>query len=184
MKKIPNILTVIRLFMVPLFWFLYFKNPALGGIVFIAACLTDVVDGFLARKLDAITRFGMLVDPLADKLMQISAVTCLYLSGIFPEWIVTVLIMKELIMIISAAFLFKKDIVIPANKVGKGATVLLSVMVVYFMFFNDVSPKTSEVISVVLGIMAFFVLVSYLLLMIKNLVRKNEGQRSTSSHRE
>lgn len=177
MKKIPNILTVIRLLMVPFFWWMYFKNPAYGGIVFIAACVTDVVDGFLARKLDAITKFGMLVDPLADKLMQISAVTCLFISGIFPQWIVTVLIMKELIMIISASFLFKKDIVIPANKVGKGATVLLSVMVVYFMFFNDVSPKTSEIISVILGIMAFFVLVSYLLLTIKNLVKKNEGQR-------
>ncbi len=177
MKKIPNILTVIRLFMVPLFWWAYFKNSMWGGIVFIAACVTDIIDGYLARKLDAITKFGMLVDPLADKLMQISAVTCLFISGIFPQWIVTVLIMKELIMIISASFLFKKDIVIPANKVGKGATVLLSVMVVYFMFFNDVSPKSSEIISVILGIMAFFVLVSYLLLMIKNLVKKNEGQR-------
>ena len=176
MKTIPNILTVIRLFMVPLFWVLYFKNPAYGGIVFVAACLTDVVDGFLARKLNAITKFGMLVDPLADKLMQISAVTCLYLSGIFPEWIVTVVIMKELIMIISASFLFKKDIVIPANKVGKAATVLLSVMVVYFMFFNSVSPKTSEIISIVLGIMAFFVLVSYLLLTIKSLVKKSENK--------
>lgn len=177
MKKIPNILTVIRLFMVPLFWWMYFKNPAYGGIVFIAACVTDVVDGFLARKLDAITKFGMLVDPLADKMMQISAVVCLFISGIFPQWIVTVLVMKELIMIISASFLFKKDVVIPANKVGKTATVLLSVMVVYFMFFNDVSPKTSEIISVILGIMAFFVLISYLLLTIKNLVKKNEGQR-------
>ena len=176
MKKIPNILTVIRLFMVPLFWMMYFKKPVWGGIVFIAACVTDVVDGFLARKLNAITKFGMLVDPLADKLMQISAVTCLYISGIFPEWIVTVLVMKELIMIISASFLFKKDVVIPANKIGKCATVLLSIMVVYFMFFNDVSPKSSEIISVVLGIMAFFVLISYLLLMIKNLVKKNEGQ--------
>ena len=176
MKKIPNILTVIRLFMVPLFWWAYFENPIWGGIVFILACVTDVVDGFLARKLDAITKFGMLVDPLADKMMQISAVVCLFISGIFPQWIVTVLVMKELIMIINASFLFKKDIVIPANKVDKGATVLLSVMVVYFMFFNDISPKTSEIISVILGVMAFFVLISYLLLMIKSLVKKNEGQ--------
>ena len=177
MKKIPNILTVIRLFLVPLFWWMYFKNPAYGAIVFIAACVTDVVDGFLARKLDAITKFGMLVDPLADKLMQMSAVICLFISGILPQWIVTVLVMKELIMIISASFLFKKDIVIPANKIGKAATVLLSVMVVYFMFFNDVIPKTSEIISIIFGIMAFFVLVSYLLLTIKSLVKKNEGQR-------
>ena len=77
-------------------------------------------------------------------------------------------------MIISASFLYKKDVVIPANKVGKTATVLLSTMVVYFMFFNDISPKTSEVISVILGIMAFFVLISYLLLTIKNLVKKSE----------
>ncbi len=177
MKKIPNILTVIRLFLVPVFWWMYFENPFWGGVVFVAACVTDIVDGFLARKLNAITKFGMLVDPLADKLMQISAVICLFISGIFPQWIVTVLVMKELIMIISASFLFKKDVVIPASKVGKVATVILSVMVVYFMFFNDVSPKSSEVISVILGVMAFFVLVSYLLLMIKNLVKKNEGQR-------
>ena len=177
MKKIPNILTIIRLFMVPLFWWMYFKSPVYGGIVFILACVTDVVDGYLARKLDAITKFGMLIDPLADKMMQISAVVCLFISDIFPQWIVTVIVMKELIMIISASFLVKKDVVIPATKIGKGSTVLLSVMVVYFMFFNDVSPKSSEIISVVLGIMAFFVLVSYLLLMIKNLVKKNEGQR-------
>ena len=177
MKKIPNILTVIRLFLVPFFWWMYFKNPAYGAVVFIAACVTDVVDGFLARKLDAITKFGMLVDPLADKLMQMSAEICLFISGILPQWIVTVLVMKELIMIISASFLFKKDIVIPANKVGKAATVLLSVMVVYFMFFNDTIPKTSEIISIIFGIMAFFVLVSYLLLTIKSLVKKNEGQR-------
>ena len=174
MKKVPNILTALRLFMVPLFWWAYFENHTWGGAVFIAACVTDVVDGFIARKFDAITKVGMLLDPLADKLMQISAVTCLFLSGIIPQWIVTVLIMKELIMIISASFLYKKDVVIPANKVGKAATVLLSTMVVYFMFFNDISPKTSEIISVILGIMAFFVLVSYLLLTIKNLVKKSE----------
>ena len=174
MKKVPNILTGLRLLMVPLFWWAYFKNHMWGGAVFIAACATDVVDGFIARKFDAITKVGMLLDPLADKLMQISAVSCLYLSGIIPQWIVTVLIMKELIMIISASFLYKKDVVIPANKVGKAATVLLSAMVVYFMFFNDISPKTSEVISVILGIMAFFVLISYLLLTIKNLVKKSE----------
>ena len=136
MKKVPNILTALRLLMVPLFWWVYFQNHMWGGAVFIAACVTDIVDGFIARKFDAITKVGMLLDPLADKLMQISAVTCLFLSGIFPQWIVTVLVMKELIMIISASFLYKKDIVIPSNKIGKGATVLLSVMVVYFMFFN------------------------------------------------
>lgn len=177
MKKVPNILTVIRLFMVPLFWWAYFKSPVWGGIVFIVACATDIIDGYLARKLNAITKFGMLVDPLADKMMQISAVVCLFISGIFPQWIVTVLVMKELIMIISASFLFKKDVVIPATKIGKGATVLLSVMVVYFMVFGDIGGKANEVVSVILGITAFFVLISYLLLMIKNLVKKNEGQQ-------
>ena len=82
MKKVPNILTGLRLLMVPLFWWAYFENHMWGGAVFILACITDVVDGVIARKFDAITKVGMLLDPLADKLMQISAVTCLFLSGI------------------------------------------------------------------------------------------------------
>lgn len=177
MKKVPNILTVFRLFLVPIFIWAYFRNAVIGGAVFILACATDVVDGFIARKFDAVTKFGMLVDPLADKMMQISAVVCLYISGILPQWIVTILVMKELIMIISASFLVKKDVVIPATKIGKGSTVLLSVMVVYFMMFGRAGGRVNEIISAVLGIVAFFVLISYLLLMIKNLVKKNEGQQ-------
>lgn len=174
MKKVPNILTVFRLMLVPVFIWAYFKNPVIGGIIFILACVTDVIDGYIARKYDAITKFGMLIDPLADKMMQISAVICLFISEILPQWIVTVLIMKELIMIISASFLLKKDVVIPSNKVGKGSTVLLSVMVVYFMLFGKTGGIANEIISAILGIVAFFVLISYLIVMIKNLVKKSE----------
>jgi len=172
LKKIPNILTILRLFMVPLFWLMYFKNPVYGGIVFMVACITDIIDGFLARKFEAITKFGMLADPLADKMMQISAVICLFISDILPQWIVTIIIMKELIMIISASFLLKKNVVIPSHKVGKASTILLSVMVVYFMIFGKAGGSINIVISAILGVVAFFVLISYLIIMIKSLCKK------------
>ncbi len=180
-KKIPNILTIFRLFLVPVFIWAYFESSVWGGIVFVIACVTDVIDGIIARKFNAITKFGILIDPLADKMMQMSAVICLFISGILPQWIVTVIVAKELIMIVCASLLFKKDIIIPSNKVGKGATVFLSVMVVYFMLFGSTGNLTNDIISTLLGIVAFLVLLSYLMLMIKNLTKKKEEASAPSN---
>ena len=87
--NIPNTLTALRLFMVPVFVFFYLKGcdgsmpygVILAAITFILAALTDMLDGFLARKLGQITDFGKLADPLADKMMQVPSAAWLITGG-------------------------------------------------------------------------------------------------------
>ena len=71
---IPNVLTIIRIILIPVFVVLFFKGHKMAALaVFCAASLTDMLDGYLARKLNQITDFGKLFDPLADKLMVLTA---------------------------------------------------------------------------------------------------------------
>ena len=85
MWTIPNILTMSRLAMVPVFVILYLNGKNYWALaVFCIASLTDCFDGMLARKLNQITSFGKLFDPLADKLMVLSALACHVALGVFP----------------------------------------------------------------------------------------------------
>ena len=83
---IPNVLTLIRLILVPVYWVLmlgyHLDYWALGA--FLLASATDMLDGFLARRMQCITDFGKLMDPLADKLMVLSVLFTLLIRGIIP----------------------------------------------------------------------------------------------------
>lgn len=87
----PNRLTMLRIFMIPIFVTLMFLTPAytwcryVAAGVFIAACLTDLLDGKIARKYNMITDFGKFMDPLADKLLVVSALIVLVFLNIFTE---------------------------------------------------------------------------------------------------
>jgi CDP-diacylglycerol--glycerol-3-phosphate 3-phosphatidyltransferase len=124
---IPNVLTMIRLLLVPVFVVVYFRTttePKYAALaVFAAASLTDMLDGFLARKLNQITDFGKLFDPLADKLMVLTAMVCQALTGVFPWIAVIVVACKELFMVLGGLFLLSRDVVVYSNIFGKAAQV-------------------------------------------------------------
>ncbi len=122
--NVPNMLTMFRLILVPVFIVLYMKDlPYAALAVFCIASLTDMLDGYLARKNNQITSFGKLMDPLADKLLVISSLICHALKGVFP-WIAIILVaFKEICMVAGGLLLLnKKDIVVHANFFGKLAT--------------------------------------------------------------
>ncbi len=135
---IPNVLTMIRLLLVPVFVVVYFRTAAepkyAALAVFAAASLTDMLDGFLARKLNQITDFGKLFDPLADKLMVLTALVCQALTGVFPWAAVIVVACKELFMVIGGLFLLSRDVVVYSNIFGKAAQVsfILSLILSFF----------------------------------------------------
>ena len=135
---IPNVLTMIRLLLVPVFVVVYFRTvdePKYAALaVFAAASLTDMLDGFLARKLNQITDFGKLFDPLADKLMVLTALVCQALTGVFPWAAVIVVACKELFMVIGGLFLLSRDVVVYSNIFGKAAQVcfILSLILSFF----------------------------------------------------
>lgn len=133
-KNVPNILTAIRLLLIPvIFYFALKENYVLAVIFLTLSGITDVLDGYIARKYNFITDFGTLFDPLADKLTQISTLIVLVIQSVIPVWILVVVIIKELLMISGAAFLYDKNTVVGSRWYGKAATVLFYIAILVSM---------------------------------------------------
>ncbi len=143
MKNLPNLLTIIRLGLVPVFPIVYFSasdNAHLYAlIIYIVAGATDILDGYIARKYNFITVVGTVIDPLADKLMLLAALTTLYMDGIIPIWVIIIMYTKELFMIVAGiSFYFKKEKeVIPSNIFGKLATFVFFLSIVLVIISPD-----------------------------------------------
>ena len=131
LKHIPNILTILRFILIPIIlYFIFTGNYILGIVFFTISGITDVLDGFIARKFNLVSNFGKLMDPLADKLTQISVLASLIQADIIPFGILVIVILKELIMIVGASFLYGKDVVVYSKWYGKLATVLFYLAIV------------------------------------------------------
>lgn len=132
LKHVPNILTIIRFLLIPfIIFYIFIGNYILAFAFFTISGITDIADGFIARKFNLISNFGKLMDPLADKLTQISTLTSLVLTNIIPIWILIIVLLKEFIMIVGASFLYGKDVVVYSRWYGKLATVLFYVAIVF-----------------------------------------------------
>ena len=137
-KNIPNILTIIRFILIPIILNFIFQGDYISGIIiFSISGLTDVLDGFIARKFNLISNFGKLMDPLADKLTQISVLAALVSVKIIPVWILAIVVLKELIMVVGASFLYGKDVVVYSKWYGKLATVLFYLAIVVSLFIKQ-----------------------------------------------
>lgn len=117
--NIPTIITFSRIFLIPLFILIVGPKPLFGTFVFALASATDLVDGYIARKSKQVTRLGILLDPLADKLLVISALIVLVDMGIIQAWIAIVIIAREFIVTGLRVVALSKDIMIPAEFGGK-----------------------------------------------------------------
>ena len=140
MKKenIPNILTLIRFILIPFIYASVLSKHYLTGlIIFTISALTDVLDGYIARKYNYITDIGKLIDPLADKLTQVSLLLSLAFLKILPWWIFAIVFVKELVLVISASVLYsKKDVVVYSKWYGKLATTLFYLAIVSSLIIN------------------------------------------------
>ncbi|KUO70029.1 MAG: CDP-diacylglycerol--glycerol-3-phosphate 3-phosphatidyltransferase, partial [Clostridia bacterium BRH_c25] len=121
--NIPNALTIIRLLLIPGFVYYFFSQMEYGIriaiVIFVVAGLTDILDGFIARRYNLITRLGIVLDPLADKLMLLTVLISITLKDQIPFWIIVVVAIKETLLMLGAITLFNDhDIVVPANKFG------------------------------------------------------------------
>lgn len=141
MKKenIPNILTIIRFIFIPFIFTSVVNNDYLVAlIIFTISAITDILDGYIARKYNYITDLGKLIDPLADKLTQVSLLLSLSILKILPWWIFAIVFIKECVMVISASLLYKrKDVVVYSKWYGKLATVLFYLAIVVSLIVNQ-----------------------------------------------
>ncbi|HEY2110018.1 MAG TPA: CDP-diacylglycerol--glycerol-3-phosphate 3-phosphatidyltransferase [Candidatus Acidoferrales bacterium] len=135
--NLPNSLTVLRIFFVPLlvvvlltrqpnfdFWGLPIHFEVWGVLILLMAAATDVMDGYIARKRGEITTLGILLDPIADKLLITAAFISLVQMGLVPAWMVVIIIGREFIVVGLREIASVEGLVIPASPLGKTKMIL------------------------------------------------------------
>ena len=176
--NLPNKLTILRTVMIPFFilflytdWF-HGYDKIIAAVIFIAASLTDMLDGKIARKYNLVTNFGKFMDPLADKLLVCSALICLVEMDRLAAWMVIVIIARE--FIISGFRLIASDngVVIAASYWGKFKTTFQMIAIV-LLILNI--PALSMVTQICLWIALILTVVSLVDYLVKNHKVLTEG---------
>ena len=138
--NIPNMLTLLRIIMIPIFYIIFFSditNSSLfAALIFIIASLTDWLDGFLARKWKVVTNFGKIMDPLADKLLVMTALVCLLTSFRIPAWAVIVILSREMAITGLRIIAASEGVIVAADKLGKFKTVFQMFAIILLLLNN------------------------------------------------
>jgi CDP-diacylglycerol--glycerol-3-phosphate 3-phosphatidyltransferase len=113
------LLTLSRIVLIPVFVFSVYLHPIIGALVFSIASLTDFLDGYFARRSGDITKFGIILDPIADKFLVISALIVLVDMERLDAWIAIIIIVREFLVTGLRVVALSKDIIIPAELGGK-----------------------------------------------------------------
>jgi cardiolipin synthase len=124
---IPNLLSLVRLALIPLFLgFLLTKQDPAALATLIAASITDFLDGYLARRLNQVTRLGAVLDPIVDRLCIAAATVGLAFREILPWWLVLIVFARDLALLVLAGVLATHNMpILPVSRTGKWATALL-----------------------------------------------------------
>lgn len=141
--NLPNLLTLLRFVLIPVYLYVFFAGHGRWALLIVLlAGLTDVLDGHLARKNGQITELGIMLDPLADKLMMLTVFLSLLYSKMIPILAAAAMIFRDAGMIVfSAVFLFRGKKTVPANIMGKLTTVLYYIAVLLIVFEVDFAVK-------------------------------------------
>ncbi len=133
--NVPNALTLLRILLLPVVVWRFVIGDATGALIaYMAAMLTDALDGIIARKTNQITALGKLLDPIADKLSLVTLLGLFVSSGEIPLWVLAIILFKEVMMVIGGGVALKHGIVVYALPIGKVTTVTFVLsMVARFM---------------------------------------------------
>lgn len=175
MKHLPNILSGFRIALVPLFVAVWRLGGEYGRLwaagVFLLAAVTDFLDGYLARRYNAISNLGKILDPAGDKLMTLAMVLCLSLDGIIPRWIFWFYLTKEGLMAAGGLLVRAtgEKNVPPSNFAGKTATFVLFCTGAALMIFRlpPTAARALMILAVLVSLTALFSYVPSLLALLK-----------------
>jgi CDP-diacylglycerol--glycerol-3-phosphate 3-phosphatidyltransferase len=181
--NVPNVLTLLRILLVPVLVVALLDQTSdgdvLAAIVFALASLTDAIDGYIARSRNAITTFGKLMDPVADKLLIVAALFSLVSLDRLPAWIAMVIVAREFAVTMTRMAAAPTGVVIASNWWGKTKTIV-QVATIFFLIAIDGSPVWLDLltyamvaITVVSGVDYFFGL--------RRLLREAEERRRTAA---
>lgn len=161
---IPNVLSLFRLLLIPIYLKLYLtaKEPMqyhAAGIVLAISCLTDAMDGYIARRWNQGSTLGKILDPLADKVTQFSLILCLSIRYTILRAVLVLLVLKEVVQTAFALLYIRKGKVLSGALIsGKVCTTVLFVSLTALVLFPQISHRIIDLIAVT---DAFFLLVAF-----------------------
>ncbi|MCX7845555.1 MAG: CDP-alcohol phosphatidyltransferase family protein [Dictyoglomaceae bacterium] len=141
--SIPNLITILRFIIIPFYTiFLIKERFVLALILFILSALSDILDGYLARKLNQVTSLGKILDPLSDKLIILISLIYFGLNKYLPLILVIIFFLKEILMLLTGLYFLSKRIeIISSRAFGKIATIFTSASVIMILLkipFTDI----------------------------------------------
>ena len=172
--NLPNILTIIRVIIVPFMaYFLINENFTIAILLYVLASATDVLDGFIARKFNQITDLGKFLDPLADKLLQFSALVGLWIVNLIPLWIVIIFFITEISMGLGAIKLLTKHVIIQSKWFGKLSTIFFFLAIIASMLSSKITILANYIIP--LFILALMSLLFAFIMYLSSYIQETKG---------
>lgn len=183
--SIPNLLSFVRLVLIPVYIIIYLNADSptdyyLAGGILAVSCLTDLIDGQIARRFNMITNLGKILDPLADKLTQFALILCLALRYHFLWYVVVLFFIKEAFQLIAGGCrLLRKGIMLKGALLsGKICTTVLFVSLIALVLFPTISITVVKIIAIVDSIFLSIAFIDYL---IAYIARSSQFQSVTES---
>lgn len=171
---IPNMLSLFRLLLIPVYIAIYLtaksqKDLFLAASILAVSCLTDLVDGKIARHFDMISNVGKILDPLADKLTQFSLIICLVSRYKTLLYIVPLFVIKESFQLIAGGISIIKNgqMLKGAQLTGKISTTVLFISLIILVLMNNLSETAVTIITLIDYIVLFIAFADYILVYIK-----------------
>lgn len=152
---IPNLISLFRLLLIPVYIILYLNAKTvyeyyLAGAILAVSCLTDLIDGVIARKFNMVSNLGKLLDPFADKLTQFTVTLCLCLKYPVLLPVLILIIAKETFQLIAFTINIKKGKALDGALLsGKICTTILFVTLILLVLFPTISPRIVNIIAIV-----------------------------------
>lgn len=178
---IPNVISLLRICIIPVFIYLYFSSKEqhyyYALLVIVLSAVTDVVDGFIARRFNMVSDVGKVLDPIADKLTQVSVVFCLMFTH--PNLIVMVVVLftKELLTLFAAVYILRTGFKpISAKWFGKLATVVVY-MTFFYAIYLDINPSMPTIVLDVMAVASTVCLVLSMAGYIKVFLRTDSSDK-------
>ena len=167
--NLPNCLTLLRIFMVPVVAGMLWNPPTpkesiIACALFAIAMITDVIDGYLARKWNMVSPIGAFLDPLADKLMVTTVLIMMVPLGWVPAWAVAVLLCREMTITGLRGIASQQGLVLAAGGMGKIKTSFQSVSLGFLLWYHPVDfPLIGEIRPYVCGLIFLYISVFFAL---------------------
>ena len=152
---IPNLLSLFRLLLIPVYVVLYLKAETntdyyIAAAILAVSCLTDLIDGKIARRFNLITTVGKVLDPIADKATQFTLIACLAVRYPILIYLIALFVVKEAFQLFAGIWLFKKGKILKGALIsGKICTTVLFLSLIFMVMLPGLTQRQVEIIAVV-----------------------------------